>query len=102
MAKVLVRVQRSKNQWEIFLSRDFRHAAPNVIGTSKVEPEQDSTRTAEFFEVDERDAKVAVAEFAKVNPGCEVQVYAMTMAGVCPPGDLVLKEVTKDGVLPSI
>lgn len=99
MSTVLIRIKRSEET--DFYAESFR-VAPRAVLTDEVD--LDTTRNfvkqAEFFMVNDMDVKTALQEFARVNPGCEVQVFTLTQSGICPPGELVLKSVTKDGVLP--
>jgi hypothetical protein len=44
---------------------------------------------------------LAMRTFAEGNPGCEVQVYGLEASAQCPAAPMVVKTVTKDGVLPA-
>jgi hypothetical protein len=100
MPRVLIRVNRD-NHVEFFAGRNFR-SAPYFISTKKVNPDEGGNylREADFFLVEELDVKVMLEELAKANPGCNIEAFKMTQAGVCPPGAFTLKEVSKDGILP--
>lgn len=60
-----------------------------------------TARNIMFFSVPDKKVAAFVEYAAKQNPGCEVQVYTLEKVGQCPAGDYVMKDVTKDGVLPT-
>ena len=62
---------------------------------------QKNTRNISFFLVHDKKVDAFVEYASKQNPGCEIQVYTMSKVGQCPAGDYVVKDVTKDGVLPT-
>lgn len=100
MARALLRVKRSESVE--FFGGDRMRYQPRMILTDKIDQDsQNYIKHGEFFEIEEVDIEAAIMSFARENPGCEVFVYLMTHSGVCPPGDLVMKTVSKDGVLPA-
>jgi hypothetical protein len=96
----LVRIVRTGRK-EAFLS-DHIHQNKRAyfIEPAKLD-ERPIHRTAEFFEIEDIDLEATVKLFATSNPGMEVQVYQMTQESICPAGDMVTKQVTKEGILPS-
>jgi hypothetical protein len=54
----------------------------------------------ELFEVDERDINVALEQLTRIHPSRDVGVYRLEKLAVRPPSDIVIRNVTKDGVLP--
>ena len=101
MTQVLVRIKRKSGVEFYGGDRFARH--PRYFGSPRVDNHEDAEpiKQAEFFEVHERDLATAMRQFADQNPGCEVIAYAMTHSAITPPGEFVLKQVTKDGVLPA-
>lgn len=59
-----------------------------------------SLSNCSLFFVPDKHVKTLVERAAKANPGCEIQVFSMEKVGQCPAGDFVMKDVTKDGILP--
>lgn len=57
-------------------------------------------RNCSLFNVAEKHVKLFVERAAQANPGCEIQVFSLERVGQCPAGDFVMKDVTKDGILP--
>jgi hypothetical protein len=57
----------------------------------------------EFYKVwacEEPSAGEVATKLARNNPGKEVKVFKLTEIHVAPPGDVVKKLVTKEGILP--
>lgn len=101
MARVLVRVKKGRAM-EFYAGDNFRHHA-QVILTPRVETDSEVVfaKQGEFFEVEERDIEAALSYFTAEHPGADVTVYAATHQGVRPAGELVMKKITKDGILPA-
>lgn len=100
--KVLVRVVRNAFLPEVAIRGEHRiRRFPNAILTRELNTERsDFTTEGEFFLVEETEVDAVVRTLAEANPGHEVQTYTMTSSAQCPAGPMVLKKVTKDGVLP--
>lgn len=52
------------------------------------------------FRTTERDVEALVKQVTKDNAGKEVHVFKLVSVAIRPAGDIVTKEVTKDGILP--
>jgi hypothetical protein len=94
----LIRIDRKTNG---------RHSFNDEVGVEyvavegiKLNDDIQYHKQGEFFEVNERHVDTFIAYAARENPGCAVEVYELKKVGQCPPGEYVLKEVTKDGILP--
>lgn len=57
-------------------------------------------KNTSLFLVDDRHVKLFVQKAAQKNPGSEIKVFSLEKVGQCPAGDFVMKDVTKDGILP--
>lgn len=64
------------------------------------DPDNRFQKVGEFFLVQPRHVDAVVSCLAKQNAGHEVQVYNLTSIATCPPGDLVKKRVSAEGILP--
>ncbi len=94
----LVRVCRSTS-FEVPFNESRTHH-PRGINPRNIGRNESFHDDGEFFEVNEADLPRIVAALARGNPGKDVHIYELTSVSVCPAGDLVVKKVTKDGVLP--
>ena len=85
-------------------SGDFRREVRGMIpaqipGLLEDMPHHYRTR-GDVFLVDDRDVQNALEIFSSENPGREVQVYNLEQIAVCPAAPMIVKQVSKDGVLP--
>lgn len=97
----LIRVARAE-QRSVFFS-ESRYGVIALQGLQNLDVEEENyRRLGEFFIVDDKEYAAIVALLAKENPGLEVQVYDMIEVSTCPPGEIVTKKVSKDGVLPNL
>lgn len=102
--KLLIRVVRNAFQPEVNIVTDHRlRRFPSAIMTREMNVERtDFTHEGEFFLCNEEDLDPTVRALAEANPGREVQVYNLMQSAQCPAGEMVMKKVTKDGVLPEV
>lgn len=100
--KQLIRIVRNHYTPEVSLVTDQRvRRWPWAILPKELSVERsDFAKEGEFFLVEEDDVELFLKLFAEANPGHEVQVYTLTQSAQCPAGPMVVKKVTKDGVLP--
>ena len=98
MAKVLVYVSNNRDKVELYVENLRRGA--HGISTEHTDNES-GTKDFKFFEIDERDVDIAISTFTNQNAGQEVIIYRPFKSGIRPAGELVVKEISKDGVLPA-
>jgi hypothetical protein len=105
--KKLIRVVRGSYTPEfapVNAPGEWRRRLPSVIiPQNDLNPDHgpDYVKQGEFFLVEEEDLPLSMRTFAEGNPGCEVQVYGLEASAQCPAAPMVVKTVTKDGVLPA-
>ncbi len=58
-------------------------------------------RGGTFFLVDDRDVARSLAQLAKKNPGYPVLVFGHEQEAICPAGEMITKQITKEGTLPA-
>ena len=92
----LVRVVRS-DHGDLYHSRRF-HAS--IQFHESMDANKNYLKCGLLFEVDDQHTDALLAELAEGNPGCEIRVYNLEKTGVCPAAALVMKQVSKDGILP--
>jgi hypothetical protein len=100
MTKKLIRVARRNQQMGVLLDtseRENRLLNPEHVAVEAHSP----ARLGSFFLVEESEVDAIHQELAEINPGLEVEVYALERSGQCPPGTFRPKLVTKDGILPA-
>ena len=96
MAKVLVLINTPDNRAETYLEGFDRHCS--YIVTDKVG--FDGEGTPRFYELDEKFVDGALTLLTQWNPGMEVVVYKPYRSGIRPAGELSVKEISKEGILP--
>lgn len=99
MAKFLVHVDKTRTWEVVFPEANIRQRHPRALLPRAIEEDGDYQQ-ADFYEIEEADKDAFIAELTKKNAGVAVRVYVMIEESIRPPGDLVTKSVTKDGVLP--
>lgn len=104
--KKLIRVVRSSYTPEFHPEggHQWRRRMPQVVIQQARDLEIDRsnfTKEGEIFLVEPDDVEIAMRCFAEANPGCEVQVYNLEASAQCPAAPMVVKNVTKDGILPA-
>jgi hypothetical protein len=99
--KKLIRVKRAMTR-EMYAVVGGRYEIKAIPGVAiRDDDAVDLSAACEFFVVEERGHEQVMQELAKLNPGCEVELFVLQKVGQCPAGDFVAKEVTKDGLLPA-
>jgi hypothetical protein len=99
MSKVLVMVN-DPNQRAAGYVLDFRGSA-YFIPTDKVGYEEDTNNPPKFWEINEEHVSNFINALTKRHPGVEVVAYRPYISGIRPAGEITLKEISKDGVLPA-
>ncbi len=100
MSLLLVRVKPTREVYKPEIVFDGARSRSYAIPTEKFNEETGDTIRHTFFEIDKRDIDAALMDLTKNHPGCEVEVLEVIKSAVRPAGDIVIKNVTKDGVLP--
>lgn len=100
MSMVFVRVKPTREPYKPEIVFDGARNHAYGIPTEKFNAETGTTIMHTFFEVDNRDIDAALRDLTQNHPGCEVEVLEVIKSAVRPAGDIVIKNVTKDGVLP--
>jgi hypothetical protein len=96
MAKVLILINTPNNRAETYLEGLDRHC--HYITTDKVG--FDDGGTPRLYEVDEKFVDGALTLLTEWNPGMEVVAYKPYRSGIRPAGEMTLKEISKEGILP--
>lgn len=77
------------------------HANIVCTETSVDDAERWQQYAAEIVEVlFVEDVTLYVNDLAKKHPGCEIEVYNLERISQCPVGEVVTKQISKNGVLP--
>lgn len=100
MSMILVRVKPVHEPYKPEIVFDGARSHSYAIPTEKFNEEIGITIRHTLFEVDKRDIDAALRDLTQNHPGCEVEVLEVIKSAVRPAGDIVIKNVTKDGVLP--
>lgn len=102
MAKVLVHVNNLET-WETNenLQERYRRFLPRVFVTRKLDADRGGLDRASFWECEDTETDALIRDLTRLNPGKEVRVYTMVSESVRPAGELVTKQVTADGILPT-
>jgi hypothetical protein len=101
MARVIIRLHKSQMIHTTFDGGNRREIW-GLAPLREFSQERDQPMDVlEFFDVDERDAEQCLAFLCKRHPGVEVSIHTMTKTGICPAGDLVMKNVSAEGILPA-
>jgi len=98
--KVLIRVA---NGPEVFNPEVvFPNARRNATALTTKATNEDMTDLLHYnyYEVDLRDVDISLAELTTRNPGKEVIAYLPHKTAMRPPGELVIRSITENGVLP--
>lgn len=99
MSKVLILVKENANEWRPEVVFDGSRRAGHVVRTLPYNEERHPAQH-ELFEIDEVDVDAALEHLTRNFPSRSVGVYRMEKEGIRPPAEMVLKNVTKDGVFP--
>ena len=94
--KVLVFINSPHNRVETFMDGLRRNCS--FIATEKVSIDSGSPK---LYEVEEKELEIAISNLTIWNPGVEVVAYRPYKSAIRPAGDLVMKEISKDGELPT-
>lgn len=100
MARVLIRVKEAEGSFRQELVFDGARNISYAPAAKSFDADIHEGRQAHVFDVEERDVDAALRELTQLNPGREVEVLTVIKSAVRPPGELVIKNVTKEGVTP--
>jgi hypothetical protein len=95
-SKVLVLVNTPNNRVEAYVEGVRRGCF--YITTEKVDM---NSGTPKLYEVEEKDLNTIITQLTTFNPGVEVVAYKPCLSGIRPAGEMVIKEISKDGELPA-
>jgi hypothetical protein len=102
MTRKLIRVARTPDQEVFFHDIDFPRGT-RAVGLNPqhvLNPHELFHMQGEFFEIEEAGVETLLKYLATLHPGREVQVFELVQVAQCPAADMVIKQVSKDGILP--
>lgn len=100
LTKHLVRIDKFSDQYHPGVVFGGARRESFGVPTEKCNADDTNPSHFQFYEVAETDLDAAIHDLTKRHPGVEVVVYAPVKCGVRPAGELVSKNISKNGVLP--